>query len=523
MAYLARYEETLESFDRSLGLDETDAGIWLIKGAILAELARYEEALESYDRSLGLDENNADTWCNKGVALHKLGRYGEALESYDRSLGLDENNAATLNNKGLALYHLARYGEALESYDRSLGLDENNAATWDNKGLALYDLARYEEALESYERSLGLDENNADAWMGRGRTLYKLGEQDAHGQRQEEAYRAFNRSIKLMNHEDIKRNPALIGQIPRTYFSLPFAFLRLCREFPALFGVKDNLEYWRQIHWEHASIIQLYEAVADSAGIIPAGVQAGEEENPTESEESRQHAYGLRILGLLNFDFGDMARAEHYFDSLDDLKTPSLMDEYYLLQTAHNLWQNTSAILTYAQELAQAYKGEEKLECYYKARLLLAGNQPQDEFQGMSLLAKLTDYLPAQYLLLSYTKDEDKEIELLNRIYRLEDEAAFTGTGFVTNKNKQFRDIAFQGTPLEGENATINLLPVREICDEVIRLTQLNELTMELVNFSGEAVCATRSPILRTTQAFRPEARKPRKEFCPPRRGLSFQ
>ena len=285
-------------------------------------------------------------------------------------------------------------------------------------------------------------------WSNKGRTLYKLGEQDAHGQRREEAYRAFNRSIKLMNHEDSQKKVRLSSAksaVPT--FSLPFAFLRLCREFPALFGVKENLEYWRQIHWEHASIIQLYEAVADLAGIMPAGVQAREEENPTGPEESRQHAYGLRIFGVcLTFDFGDMARAEHYFDSLDDLKTPSLMDEYYLLQTAHNLWQNTSAILTYAQELAQAYKGEDKLECYYKARLLLAGNQPQDEFQGMSLLAKLTDYLPAQYLLLSYTKDEDKEIELLNRIYRLEDEAAFTGTGFVTNKNKQFRDIAFQGT-----------------------------------------------------------------------------
>ena len=58
------------------------------KGVALTKLARHEEALESYERSLGLDENNAVTWSNKGVALDDLARYEEALESYDRSLGL---------------------------------------------------------------------------------------------------------------------------------------------------------------------------------------------------------------------------------------------------------------------------------------------------------------------------------------------------------------------------------------------------------------------------------------------------
>ena len=208
-----------------------------------------------------------------------------------------------------------------------------------------------------------------------------------------------------MDDESVRQIPGHIGQICNAHFSMPFAFLRLCREFPRLFGVKENYEYWRQIQREHVSIIQLYETISDREGVISARMKKEKnKKNTASSEDSIQHPYLLRILGLLNFDFGDMGTAEGYFDGLDN---PALMDEFYLLLTAHTLWKDTSAILTYALNLANNYKGRDNRELYYKARLLLEGNQPQEE--GIRLLEELADYLPAQYLLLSFTKGKDRE------------------------------------------------------------------------------------------------------------------
>ena len=68
-----------------------------------------------------------------------------------------------------------------------------------------------------------------------------------------------------------------------------------------------------------------------------------------------------------------------------------------------------------------------------------------------------------------------------------------------------------------------NLLPVREICDEVIRLTQLNELTMELENFQERLYVLQDRLSYGQPKHFALKPENLEKNFCPPRRGLSFQ
>jgi len=58
----------------------------------LCTLAKYEQALELYDKTIELDLNDYDAYFNKGLALEELGKYDLALESYNKALELEPDN-----------------------------------------------------------------------------------------------------------------------------------------------------------------------------------------------------------------------------------------------------------------------------------------------------------------------------------------------------------------------------------------------------------------------------------------------
>ena len=65
--------------------------------------ARYNESLEYFDRALMNDQNFSAAWYAKGVALHNMMRYDEAIQCYNRALAIDPENAAGLSLEEAAL------------------------------------------------------------------------------------------------------------------------------------------------------------------------------------------------------------------------------------------------------------------------------------------------------------------------------------------------------------------------------------------------------------------------------------
>jgi tetratricopeptide (TPR) repeat protein len=90
LANLGNYAEALESFDRAIALQPTDAAAWVFRAVMLIHLEQYSTALESCDRAIELCSDYPEAWTFRGVALHRLGRYREAYASYDRAVGQDD-------------------------------------------------------------------------------------------------------------------------------------------------------------------------------------------------------------------------------------------------------------------------------------------------------------------------------------------------------------------------------------------------------------------------------------------------
>ncbi|HAX79873.1 MAG TPA: hypothetical protein DCY88_29570 [Cyanobacteria bacterium UBA11372] len=187
---LKHYEAALESYDKAIKLDPNNADLWYNRGLLLLNLNRNQEVVESYDKVIELDPNNVFVWLFRGSVLSKINRNQEALESYDKVIELDPNNASVWLFRGNLLYKLNRKQETLESYDKAISFDPNNASIWFLQGYVLEDLNRKQEALESYNKAIELDPNNTSAWLNRGFVLSNI-------DRKQEALESYDKAIAL--------------------------------------------------------------------------------------------------------------------------------------------------------------------------------------------------------------------------------------------------------------------------------------------------------------------------------------
>merc|ERR1719281_1438413 len=85
------------------------------RGNQFRKLNRFEEALQSYDRTIEIQPDHAQAFNNRGRVLEELNRFEEALQSYDRTIEIQPNHAQAFNNRGIVLKKLNRFEEALQS------------------------------------------------------------------------------------------------------------------------------------------------------------------------------------------------------------------------------------------------------------------------------------------------------------------------------------------------------------------------------------------------------------------------
>lgn len=78
-----------------------DSGVelaWDNMGVSLAYLQRYEESLDAHRTALELNPDYANAWNNLGATLFDLQRYGEAVEAFEQALDLNPGDELARSN-----------------------------------------------------------------------------------------------------------------------------------------------------------------------------------------------------------------------------------------------------------------------------------------------------------------------------------------------------------------------------------------------------------------------------------------
>ena len=140
------------------------------------ELGLVEKSIESFERSLGLEPNQPKAHCDLGVALERAGCLQEAADHYARALGLDPENAQAVVNLGSAFARLGKTREAAKLFDRALKLNPDDPVVLNNIGSKLFLQGHFKEAAEWYRRAITANPSYAQAHFNLGTAYEKLGD-----------------------------------------------------------------------------------------------------------------------------------------------------------------------------------------------------------------------------------------------------------------------------------------------------------------------------------------------------------
>ena len=153
-----------------------DASFYLItEGNILNKLNRKEEALNSYDKAIELNPSDATAYYNRGNVLNDLNRKEEALNSYDKAIELNPSDATAYSNRGITLRQLNRKEEALSSYDKAIELNPSDATAYYNRGIVHLILGDLSKVELNFLKALELEPENEFALMNYGHSLLAKG------------------------------------------------------------------------------------------------------------------------------------------------------------------------------------------------------------------------------------------------------------------------------------------------------------------------------------------------------------
>lgn len=147
-------DETLKLARETVKLSPGTAQFHAQLARILDHRGQNDEALESWNRTLALDASQADTWNGKALALVKLNREPEALPCFREAHRLEPDVAEARRNLILALNNIARRATNERQFKIADALiDEGAALEPDNPG---WNLSRAGVRLAAGERDTAI-------------------------------------------------------------------------------------------------------------------------------------------------------------------------------------------------------------------------------------------------------------------------------------------------------------------------------------------------------------------------------
>lgn len=119
LAQCGRPDEALAAVDKARDLGAEDRGVmertlvWFVRGLALGALDRLDDALESCNKAIESDPTQANTWRLHARILSRLNRHDEALASCDKAISLGTDDWRAFHIRAASLAVLNRWDEAL--------------------------------------------------------------------------------------------------------------------------------------------------------------------------------------------------------------------------------------------------------------------------------------------------------------------------------------------------------------------------------------------------------------------------
>jgi tetratricopeptide (TPR) repeat protein len=197
-AFVSTHSSVRVPHPRTIDRDKMTVAQLLEEAQMLDKTWRYKEALASYEGALMRDQGCLAALYGKGETLRHLNCPAEAKAAYEEVLRLDPTAVKAAARKGWALIALRRYEEALAAFDKALQLDPSASEPESGKDYIFTHIFHREpQKRAASPRKRGLDREIIAMPRQSARDYYELGCHLIALDRDDEAFRAFARSIEL--------------------------------------------------------------------------------------------------------------------------------------------------------------------------------------------------------------------------------------------------------------------------------------------------------------------------------------
>ncbi len=122
---------------------------------------QYEQSLESFNRSIELFPPFFQAFAERGHLLIAMGRAPDAAADFARALELNSRYGPALRGSGICKFQQGKYAEAVQDLARAADAEPGNATVYLFMGTSYVALDRREPARAALEKALSLDPSAA--------------------------------------------------------------------------------------------------------------------------------------------------------------------------------------------------------------------------------------------------------------------------------------------------------------------------------------------------------------------------
>ncbi len=189
--------ESIDCWEQSLKLDDSEPFNWANYGAALSMLRRNDEAEAALKKSLDIDSENTSrsgTWYNLGNIYLNSKRHKLAEEAFKKAIEGDSSRQMYWANLGAALTHQGSVAEAADAYEQSIRINPSYVIGWEGLAKSLKKLNQFEKAADAFQKYLELAPGDGLMWNEYGLTLHNLG-------REEEELLAYRKATEFVPND----------------------------------------------------------------------------------------------------------------------------------------------------------------------------------------------------------------------------------------------------------------------------------------------------------------------------------
>ena len=260
---------------------EPDTAVQFSRAVALQQEGRFREAEQEYRALVKRKPDYLEAFANLGAVIAQQGRYSEAIEFYQTALRLSPRSAPILLNLGIAHYRGRQFQEAASVFAQLLELRSDITQARQLYGLSLAALGRDEEAIRQLEQTLDVGPPDPAVLYSLGLAYLSLGKAGFRSTLERLAsFPAGRPTLHLLQglaflrdqefekaSEELQSAATLNSDLPRVYFSLGLAHLKLGRNKEAIAAFEKEIDRDPR---DFSTFYYLADALADDGNLVAA-------------------------------------------------------------------------------------------------------------------------------------------------------------------------------------------------------------------------------------------------------------